>query len=392
MFYVGIDIAKRNHEVAAISESAQVMLAPFSFANSKQGCEKLLVALTQAGITKENSVVAMEATGHYWFAVYFFLADSGFNVTVFNPIQTDAFRDLSIRKVKNDSVDSIVIAQLLRFGQFSPCNVPNENIIALKNLSRFHFSLVDLCSDLKRKVICLLDQVFPEYETLFSDVFGVTSKQLLLSFNTPEDFVEISTTKLANFLHKASRGRLGREKALSIKSAAVHSIGISFALNSFSFQIKQLVEQIDFTEKQIAALDKEISKLLSATDCAVITTITGISSVLGAAIVGEIGDIARFESAPKLVAYAGLDASVKQSGDFTGTKNKISKRGSPYLRRALWLAAFVASRHDPVLSLYYSNLIARGKSPKLALTAVSRKLCNIVWKVLSSKIPYSPKA
>lgn len=107
---------------------------------------------------------------------------------------------------------------------------------------------------------------------------------------------------------------------------------------------------------------------------------------------GEIGDISRFESAPKLVAYAGLDASVKQSGDFTGTKNKISKRESPYLRRALWLAAFIASRRDPVLSVYYSNLIARGKSHKLALTAVSRKLCNIVWKVLSSKIPYTPKA
>ena len=177
---------------------------------------------------------------------------------------------------------------------------------------------MDLCSDLKRKVICLLDQVFPEYESLFSDVFGVASKQLLLSFNTLEDFARISTTKLANFLHKASRGRFGREKAESVKSAAEHSIGISFALNSFSFQIKQLVEQIE-------ELDDEISKLLTATDCAVITTVTGISDVLGAAIIGEIGDISRFESAPKLVAYAGLDASVKQSGDFTGTKNKISK-------------------------------------------------------------------
>ena len=392
MFYVGIDIAKRNHEVAAISESAEVILAPFSFANSNQGCEKLLVALTKAGFTKDNCTVAMEATGHYWFAVYFFLSDLGFHVTVFNPIQTDAFRDLSIRKVKNDSVDSIVIAQLLRFGQFSACTVPDENIIALRNLSRFHFSLVDLCSDLKRKVVCLLDLVFPEYESLFSDIFGVTSKQLLLSFNTPDDFSEISTVKLTNFLRKASRGRLGRDKAESIKFAAENSIGISYALNSFSFQIRQLVEQIDFTEKQIEELDSEIAKLLYSSDCAVITTITGISDVLGSAIVGEISDISRFESAPKLVAYAGLDASVKQSGDFTGTKNKISKRGSPYLRRALWLAAFVASRRDPVLSVYYSNLIARGKSHKLALTAVSRKLCNIVWKVLSSKIPYTPKA
>lgn len=390
MFYVGIDIAKRNHEATAISETAEIKLPPFSFANSNQGCHKLLHSLTNAGITKENSLIAMEATGHYWFTVYFFLSDLGFNVTVFNPIQTDAFRDISIRKVKNDAVDCVIIAQLLRFGQFSPCNVPDENIIALRNLARFRFSLVDLCADLKRKVICLLDQVFPEYETLFSDIFGVASKQLLLSFNTPEDFLRISTTKLANFLHKASKGRLGRKKAENIKSAAEHSIGVSFALNAFSFQIKQLVAQIDFTEKQIEELNNEISKVFSQSDCSIITTITGISNVLGATIVGEIGDISRFESAPKLVAFAGLDASIKQSGDFTGTKNKISKRGSPYLRRALWLAAFVASRHDPALSVYYCNLISRGKSHKLALTAVSRKLCNIVWAVLKTKQAYTP--
>lgn len=212
------------------------------------------------------------------------------------------------------------MAQVVHVMPFKIIAHPEENIIVLKNLARFHFSPVNLCLDLKRKVICLLEQVFPEYETLFSDVFGVTSKQLLLSFNTPlpppEFFVEISTTKLTNFLHKASRGKLGREKTQSIKSAAEQSIGISFALNSFSFQIKQLVEQIDFTEKQIAALDKEFFKLFSATNSAVITTITEISSVLGSAIVGEIGDISRFELAPKLVAYASLDASVKQSDDF----------------------------------------------------------------------------
>lgn len=213
------------------------------------------------------------------------------------------------------------MAQVVHVMPFKIIAHPEENIIVLKNLARFHFSPVNLCLDLKRKVICLLEQVFPEYETLFSDVFGVMSKQLLLSFNTPpppppEFFVEISTTKLTNFLHKASRGKLGREKTQSIKSAAEQSIGISFALNSFSFQIKQLVEQIDFTEKQIAALDKEFFKLFSATNSAVITTITEISSVLGSAIVGEIGDISRFELAPKLVAYASLDASVKQSDDF----------------------------------------------------------------------------
>ena len=109
MFYVGIDIAKRNHEATAISETAEITLTPFSFANSNQGCHKLLQSLTNAGITKENSLIAMEATGHYWFTVYFFLSDLGFNITVYNPIQTDAFRDISIRTVKNDAVDCVII-------------------------------------------------------------------------------------------------------------------------------------------------------------------------------------------------------------------------------------------------------------------------------------------
>ena len=119
--------------------------------------------------------------------------------------------------------------------------------------------MVDLCSDLKRKVICLLDQVFPEYDKLFSDIFGITSKQLLLKFSTPDEFNEISVTKLSNFISKVSQGRLGKTKAQDLKSAAANSIGISFALDSFSFQIKQLIEQIDFTEKQIEKIDLKLA-------------------------------------------------------------------------------------------------------------------------------------
>lgn len=392
MFYIGIDIAKLSHQVAFLDDDGIPVIKPFVFQNSNQGFEKLILFFTKYGISKDNSVIAMEATGHYWFALYFFLSDLGFSVKVLNPIQTDAFRDLSIRKVKNDVIDSINIAELLRFGKFSECVIPDENTIALKNLSRFRYAMVDLCSDLKRKVICLLDQVFPEYDKLFSDIFGITSKQLLLKFSTPDEFNDISVTKLSNFISKVSQGRFGRSKAEDLKSAAANSIGISFALDSFSFQIKQLVEQIDFTEKQIAEIERELAKLLDETNFSVITTITGIGPISGSAIVGEIGDINRFETAPKLVAYAGLDASVKQSGNFVGTQNKISKRGSPYLRRALWAAALVASRLDPVLSVYYSKLIAKGKSHKLALTAVSRKLCNIIWAVLRSGNTYIPKA
>lgn len=148
---------------------------------------------------------------------------------------------------------------------------------------------------------------------LFSDIFGIKSKQLLLNFSTPDEFNEISVTKLSNFISKISQCKLGKSKALDLKSTAENSIGISFALDSFSFQIKQLVEQIDFTEKQIAEIDLKLAEFLAETKFSVITTITDIVSTLVSVIVEKSGDINRFDSAPKLIAYAGLDVSVKQS-------------------------------------------------------------------------------
>jgi len=250
-------------------------------------------------------------------------------------------------------------------------------------------SLVDECSDWKRKVIALLDQVFPEYSSLFSDTFGVTSTELLLKYPTPEDMLAVSTKKLTSLLEKSSRGRFKAVKANEIKDCAKNSFGVKFAKDAFAFQIKQMISQIVFIEGQLTELEKEISKLLKETN-QVITTIIGIGEILGGIIIGEIGDISRFESAPKFVAFAELDVKVNQSGQFSGTQNKISKRGSPYLRRAIWTAATVAAFKDPALAVYYQSLRARGKHHLTAIGAVARKLCNIIFAVLRDNKPYVP--
>lgn len=390
MFYIGIDIAKRSHQAAVTDASGELIVKPFSFKNSAIGFAQFLSVLEENFVACSCCVIGLEATGHYWYPLYFFLVEQKFTVKVFNPIQTAAFREIAIRKVKNDNHDSIMIADFTRFGRYSETYIPSEAMLALKNLSRFRLSVSDLCSDLKRRTLVLLDQIFPEYSSVFSDTFGTTSKQLLEKYSTPDEFSEISTTKLANFIHKISRGRFGREKAELIKAAAHDSVGISYAIDTFSFQIKQLIEQIEFMEDQLNEIDAEMAKLLAQSEYSVITTISGIGPTLGSIIVSEIGDIERFETSSKLVAYAGLDASVKQSGEFNSTQNKISKRGSPHLRRALWMAAFMSLRSDPALYDYYSRLRARGKSHRLATTAVARKLCIIVWAIMKSKQPYSP--
>ena len=389
MFYCGIDIAKFKHEATVIDSDGKALLDSISFTNTQEGCEKVVALFKKLSITADSVIIGMEATGHYWLSVYEYFSELGYDVKVINPIQSDAFRKMYIRQTKTDSIDSFIIAQIMRFGQYSSTTLSDENIIALRQLSRYRLALVDSCGDCKRRIIALLDQVFPEYDKLFSDTFGVTSKELLLKCQTPEDILNISTKKLTTLLQKTSRGRLKEAKAVEIKTVAKNSFGISFAKDAFSFQIKQLIEQLVFIEKQIEELETEIAILLKQTN-QVITTISGIGDTLGAIIVSEIGDINRFDAPNKLVAFAGLDVKVSQSGEFTGTKNKISKRGSPYLRRAIWLAAGRAAFCDPILSEYYQSLRSRGKHHLTAVGAVARKLCNIIFVILKENRPYEP--
>ena len=389
MFYIGVDIAKNNHEASIIDSDGKLVSESFSFSNSIRGLEKFQKFISSFSINSNNCIIGMEATGHYWLSLYSFLIDLGFSCIVINPIQSDAFRKMYIRQTKNDSVDSFVISQILRFGEFSVSHFSDEDTFALRNLSRFRFALVDEVSDWKRKLVAILDQVFPEYSSLFSNIYGVTSKELLSKYPLPEDMISISTDELAKLLSKCSRGRFGIDKAKEIQEKASNSFGVKFALKSFSFQIKQIIAQISFLEQQILEIEDEISSMINSL-CPVITSITGIGNVLGAAIFSEIGDISRFEKANQLVAYAGLDVAVKQSGNFNATDTKISKRGSPYLRRAIWLAASVAAFKDPALSVYYQKLRQRGKAHGTAIGAVARKLTNIIFAVLRDNKAYIP--
>lgn len=389
MFYCGIDIAKHKHEASVIDSEGKALIESISFSNTKEGCEKITAVFEKLGASVSDVVIGMEATGHYWLSVYTFFLELGFSVKVINPIQSEAFRKMYIRQTKNDSVDSFIIAQIMRFGEYSSSGLAEEYIIALRQLSRYRLALVDACGDCKRRVIALLDQVFPEYNSLFSDTFGKTSEEILLSCPTPEELLEVSTRKLTNILNKASHGRFGKEKAEQLKTAAKETFGIAFAKDAFSFQIKQLMEQIVFLENQLSELEEQISGLLHETN-QYITTISGIGDTIGTIIVSEIGDINRFERPNQLVAYAGLDVTVKQSGEFSGTKNRISKRGSPYLRRAIWLASQRAAFCNPILSEYYQSLRARGKHHLTAVGGVARKMCNIIFVILKENRPYQP--
>ena len=389
MFYLGIDIGKKKHVASMLAEGAKKPLfKAFSFANTAEGAQQLVTKISEISQDVHEVSVGMEATGHYWLALYSFLYDKGYTLHVINPIQTDGWRKgIEIRKRKTDDIDSVLIADLIRYGDFSETLLADEDIQSLRTLTRFRSYLVDSISDLKRKVICVLDQVFPEYETLFSDTFGATSKELLIQYSSPAEMENMSVDALTEFLEKASRNRCGEAKAEQLLDAAKHSFGVTHCRDTFSFQLRALLEQMRFIEKQVSDTEAEIAAIMEKLNSP-ITTIPGIGSVLGAVILGEIGDIHRFESPSKLVAYAGIDATVAQSGEFEASHNRMSKRGSPYLRRALFVASNVAVRVDPELGAFYQRKIAEGKHHSTCLGAVSRKLCYIIHAILTENRSY----
>lgn len=386
MFYLGIDVGKNTHVASLLDDSSKPVFKAFSFSNSTQGASSLLDKLSS--FSKKDISIGMEATGHYWLSIYSFLIDNGFVVHVVNPIQTDGWRKgTEIRKRKTDVIDSVLIADLIRYGDFVETSLSDENTLSLRNLSRFRSYLVSSISDLKRKVICVLDQVFPEYQAVFSDVFGKTSKELLLHLQTAEDFEHITSKQLNKILKNVSRKDFAKNKLTQISELAKDSFGLTFCRDSFSLQLKMLIAHIQFIEAQVFDVENEMQLILDKLDSP-ITSIPGIACVTAATILGEIGDISRFSNASKLAAYAGIDATVSQSGEYSSTNNKMSKRGSAYLRKALFQAALIASFHDPVFSAFYNKKRSEGKHHLTSVGAVARKLCNTIFAVLKYNVPY----
>ncbi len=391
MIYAGIDIAKNEHVIGATDERGKDAAKPMSFANSTVGFDRCAAYLDGLAESKADLLVGMEATGHYWLPLFCRLQDEGYAVVVINPIRTDAMRRFKgSSRVKTDMIDCVLVAETLRCGDFEPSKLGDEAMVELRQLTRLHQELKESVADLKRQVIVALDQVFPEYDSIFSNTFGESSKAFLKRCPTPEECLDIRVDSIAKTLERASHGKLGREKAEEIKGVARSSCGISIATSAFSFQIKLLIDQIDFIEGQVAEVEARIREGVEAVEPLVLT-IPGIGHVLGAQIVSEIGDVRRFHSAAAIVKYAGINPSISQSGKFSSDENHITKQGSPYLRRALYLAAMAQLKLKTPFYDYYAKKRADGKSHREALIAVARKLVHVIYAVLSKQEPYDPE-
>jgi transposase len=211
---VGIDIGKRTHEACFMSQDGQLLGKARRFRNTRPGVRALLDDLQQVC---EPATIGLEATGHYWLALHDELVRAGYSVQVLNPLQTHAYRKTTVRKVKSDRKDAWLIADLVRIGRGRAAYVPDETILQLRELTRFRWGLVDQIGDAKRRALTILDRVFPEYESLFSDVFIKSSRALLQRATSAAEFAEADLAELAEVLKQASRNRLGLDKAAAVR-------------------------------------------------------------------------------------------------------------------------------------------------------------------------------
>lgn len=292
--------------------------------------------------------------------------------------------------MKNDRVDAGLIAETLRIGQYDPTRLATDEVQSLRSLTRYRQSLKAELAEVKTQCLCLLDSYFPELPGAFSDVFGAAGRAVLSRSPLPSELARRRTDSLQRDISEAARGSRRMDgKAAELKALAKRSVGIRLGEAAASMQVRSLVRQMDFLDAECAKFDALIRDLLERVEPLVLT-IPGVSYATGAQIVAEIGDVSRFRNAPALVSYAGLNSGVNQSGKFDSGGGPITKHGSPYLRRALWLAASRAWQYDPSLRAFYERKRAEGKCHRVAVTAVARKLCHIVFAVMRDGVPYDP--
>jgi transposase len=384
MNYVGVDIAKENHYAAILSADGAVVKKPFSFTNTAEGFSVLKDAITV--FDKEELLIGMESTAHYGDNLLSWLFGQGYHVCVINPVQTAALRKTGIRKTKTDKTDALLVAKSLIVNKHRLYSERDNEISELRTLCRFYRNVMQSKSRLKTQLVAYVDVSFPEFATFFAGGIHLkTSYALLKQYSSPNDIAALHLTTLTNLLKKSSQGRFSKPEAIALKALAKSSVGVNNS--SMSVQIAQTIEHIELLEKQLADLKAHIEKIMLRLDSPILT-VPGIGYLLGGSILGEIGDISRFSKPAKLLAYAGLDPIVSQSGKFKATNTRMSKRGSALLRYALMEAAFGLTRHSSTFADYYSKKRNQGLSHFSAIGHTAHKLVRVLFKILSTNTTF----
>ena len=391
MIYVGIDVASQKHDCFIMRDNGEVFSKKaFTIKNNIEGYKKLHNSINQfVESTKDSNVrIGLESTGHYSKNILLYLIKQGYQATLINPILTNMDRKASsVRKTKNDKIDAETICKFLDKNRldFKPYTLLSYHIDALKSLTRQRFSLVKQQTSQKLIFQRLINVIFPEFSGLFSSVYVESALNILYAYPTPKKLARAHIASIDKLLHHNSS-----VTAVKIIETAKNSIGQSEEY--LGFELKHTIDMIRFYESQVEIYNKQIEHELSQIDYGkIITSIPGVGIITGAMIISEIGDINNFQTPHQLLAFAGLDPIVNQSGDFEASHNKPSKRGSKYLRWAIHQVSSGIWKWDKTFKEYYDKKMKEGKHHYVAIGHIDKKLIRVIFSLLKNKQSFIPQ-
>ena len=390
MIYVGIDVAKDKHDCFITNSDGEVLFKSFTISNNREGFESLLQRIESVSDDPAKVKVGLEATGHYSYNLLGFLLDKGLTTFVINPLHTNLYRkSLSLRKTKTDKVDSRTIATMMmsdmNLKSYSDTSYHNEE---LKSLTRYRFDKVKERAKLKSSVSRLICILFPELEKLVPTLHMASVYALLSEFPSASAVASAHLTRLSNLLSESSKGRYGKDTAIIFREAARVSIGSHMPAKSL--ELKHTIKLIQELTIEIDEIETEIKRIMDEQIHSPILTIPGISYRMGAMIIAEIGDFNRFDSPDKILAYAGMSPSTYQSGKLDNCYSHMEKRGSRYLRYALYNATKYVCHWDETFGAYLEKKRAEGKHYNVALSHAAKKLVRLIYAMEKSGQAYIP--
>ena len=393
MICVGIDVAKDKHDCFILSSEGEVLAGVFTIPNNRDGFEALLQRIRSCALPADKIKVGLEATGHYSYNILGFLLDSGLETYVINPLHTNLYRkSLSLRKTKTDRIDARTIAAMLMsdvdLKSYTDTAYHNEE---LKSLTRYRFDKVRQRAKLKQSVSRLVNILFPELETLVPTLHMASIYALLSELPGAQQIAAAHLTHLKTLLGDTSKGRYGRDNALEIREAARRSIGSKMPAKSL--ELRHTIQLIRELDKEIDEVEAAIEAIMNSIQSP-ITSIPGMGLRMGAMILAEVGDFASFDSPDKILAYAGLSPSTYESGKLkaTGTYAHMEKRGSRYLRYAIFNATKYVCHWDPTFAAYLARKRAEGKHYNVAISHAAKKLVRVIYSLQKSGQAYRTAA
>jgi len=391
MIYAGIDVAKDKHDCFITNSDGEVLFKAFTIQNNRDGFDDLFQKISSVTEDLSNVKVGLEATGHYSYNLLGYLVDKGLTTYVINPLHTNLYRkSLSLRQTKTDKVDARTIASMImsdvNLKSYSDTSYHNEE---LKSLTRYRFDKVKERAKLKTSITRLVTILFPELEKLIPTLHMASVYALLSEFPSASAVASAHLTHLTNVLETSSKGRYRKDTAIMFREAARTSIGSHMPAKSL--ELKHTIRLIQELDSEIDEIESEIRFIMDEINSPILS-IPGISYRMGAMIIAEIGDFKRFDSPDKILAYAGLSPSTYQSGQLDGAYSHMEKRGSRYLRYALFNTTKFVCMWDPTFAAYLAKKRSEGKHYNVAISHASKKLVRVIYQLECSGQTYIKSA